>query len=530
MNCDAVEATEKWKKFHWFLQILIGAAGLLVIMTSSYAIYRGVVVYQHDFPLVKASMEMQLEATTAYLWFEEMKGGDESRRLEDILGRLDLAVWYGQAMLQGGENRLIRILPLKEKALYEKINALNSQLAAQRTLLLDRAQSDQGAGPGSDIDRRYHATLEAFLADARIIEMEVEGLIVKNFHLFKTISVGVIVLCTLLFLTVGISFFRYESLRRRHYTEIVDMHGLLIQQEKMAALGTMMAGIAHEVNNPNSFITLNIPLLKTGLDDLFGVVDGQAAGHADFRISNQPYATFRNDLLKIVANIESGSDRINRIVSTLMNFSRNKKQIRLSWFRIGDSIDAVINLCGPKIERRINAFSVRIADDVPEKICFDPEILEISLLNLLNNAVEAADKADAWIKLSVFTAVAKDRPAVVVEVADNGSGIDADGIKKIFEPFFTTKSSSGGTGLGLYLCYTLLQQIDAGIEVESEPGSGAVFRLVLNTDRSAAARHTDYSGCEINTGADLTASPGISIGGKRREPATVFSHRHSRSP
>ena len=80
-NIGLVEATKDWKKFHWFLQVLITVVGLIVVLSSSYALYRGIDIYRRYFPLVKASIEMRLKATTSYLWFEEMLGGDASAAL-----------------------------------------------------------------------------------------------------------------------------------------------------------------------------------------------------------------------------------------------------------------------------------------------------------------------------------------------------------------------------------------------------------------------------------------------------------------
>ena len=115
-----------------------------------------------------------------------------------------------------------------------------------------------------------------------------------------------------------------------------------------------------------------------------------------------------------------------------------------------------------------------------KKIFFDPQVLQISLINLLNNAAESVDKQQSWIKLNVIVKSIKGKKAIIIEVKDNGSGIKNSDIQRIFEPFFSTKSSNGGTGLGLYLCHILLQQVGASIEVESEVGVGSVFRLVLD--------------------------------------------------
>jgi signal transduction histidine kinase len=258
------------------------------------------------------------------------------------------------------------------------------------------------------------------------------------------------------------------------------MHDILVQREKLAALGTMTASIAHEVNNPNSFIALNIPILKDYIKGIWPVIEEHSGETIEPEILKMPYYKFKGILQETIENIEKGSSRITRIVSTLRNFSRNKHQIKKRYFKINDVIDSVVKICGAKIEFLVYSFEVNIDDSVPERIYFDPDVLEISLINLLNNAVEAIDKKRSWIKLDVFANTVKGENTIIIEVKDNGCGIKNDAIERIFEPFFSTKSSIGGTGLGLYLCHILLQQVGAFIEVESEVGVGSAFRLVFN--------------------------------------------------
>ena len=478
-NIRLVEATKHWKQFHWFLQILITVVGLIVVLSSGYALYRGIDIYQKYFPLVKASIEMRLKATTSYLWFEEMMGGDASKKLADLLEQLELADWYAKAMMQGGENSHIKLLPIDDPALRNKVVALREHIARQRELLIKRMRFKEHSGPGSRIDQIYHNALEQFIAAANLFEIQVEELIAADFRIFKTISIGVMVISTILFLVVGYSFHRYENLRRKNYSEILGMQDMLVQQEKMAALGTMMAGIAHEINNPNTAIALNVPLLKDHLEAVLPIMDAHAEQHPEYSVLQMPYHEFKAGLLKLVDHIENGSSRITRTVSTLMNFSRNKKQTKRTWFGIKDTIDAVVGICGAKIGSRIRSFNVAIAENVPDRIHFDPEILELSLINLLNNAAEAADKPDSRIDLDVTFSTEGRGDAFIFAVRDNGCGIKENDRQRIFEPFFSTKSSEGGTGLGLYLCYTLLHQIGSSITVQSEVGVGSVFRIVI---------------------------------------------------
>ena len=119
--------------------------------------------------------------------------------------------------------------------------------------------------------------------------------------------------------------------------------------------------------------------------------------------------------------------------------------------------------------------------DIPDKlpkIYSDPFALEQILINLLLNAVQSVDKQDSWIKISVKVGDPH-KNHMAIEVQDNGIGMDQETMKRIFDPFFTTKSKAAGTGLGLYICHNLSQGLGGTIEMESEPGKGSIFRLVL---------------------------------------------------
>ena len=256
------------------------------------------------------------------------------------------------------------------------------------------------------------------------------------------------------------------------------MQRLMIQSEKMAALGKMILGIAHEINTPNNFISFNIPILKEYLQLLIPIIDDYADKNPDFNLLDMSYKEFREDLHKLLTNIENGSNRINRIVSDLKEFSQKKDKTKREWFDINKVIEKAATISSPKIKSLVDEFEINIPEDLPQVYC-DPEILELILVNFLINAADAADKKNCWIKLNVFLENKKQN-ALVIEVKDTGRGINESNKDRIFDPFFSTKSSKGGTGMGLYLCSTLADQMGAQIEVDSEVGKGSSFRLITN--------------------------------------------------
>ena len=476
------EASNRWRQFNWQVHLLIGIVGLVVVGSVSYGFIRSSQLYQKYVPLVEASMEMRLEASTAYLWFEEMLGGDKSKKMDDILTHLDLADWYAKAMIEGGESDHLKIVYDKHSPFRERLLKLQVHLTTQRALLNERIAALSNAGPGSDIDKAYHATLEDFIEEARQLEMEIKTIMQNDYQLFKRASFAVIAVCSLLFIITGYAFYHYESLRRKSYTENIRMERLLVQSEKMAALGTMISGLAHEMNNPNNFISFNTPILKEYLQEIMPIVDDHARTNPRLEICDLPYPEFRADLIKLLGTIENGSHRINRIVSDLKEFSRKKDQVKKAWVDLNQVIDKAVTFSKGQVRKAIDQFVIH-RSVTPRKAFVDPKAVEMILVNFLINAAEAADKTPSRIELTVRT-----DQAMTIEVKDNGSGIKQEDRVRVFDPFFSTKSPSGSGGMGLYLCRTLADQMNASIEVESRFGKGSTFRLVL--DNSNAEENT----------------------------------------
>jgi len=261
-------------------------------------------------------------------------------------------------------------------------------------------------------------------------------------------------------------------------TEARLMERYLLQSEKLASLGLLVAGIAHEINNPNSFITFNIPILRSYLQELLPVVDGYARAHPDFAVCRMPYTEFRQDIFKLVDNLEHGSSRINVTVAALRDFARERGKGEKAQLDLQTVIDRVMSICQGRIRKTAHTFTVEVPAGLPP-IFSDPVALEQILVNLLINAAQALDKEDSWIKLQVALGEAREE-RFIIEVSDNGCGMDAATREKIFDPFFTTKPAGAGTGLGLSIVHRLVEELGGRIEVRSEPGQGTTFRLFFS--------------------------------------------------
>jgi signal transduction histidine kinase/CheY-like chemotaxis protein len=257
------------------------------------------------------------------------------------------------------------------------------------------------------------------------------------------------------------------------------MERQLIQSEKLASLGLLISGIAHEINNPNTLISFNIPILRDYLLALVGIADTHAENQPCLELCGMPYQEFRTDIFKLLDDMEYGSSRINTAVSSLKEFSRTREHVEKRLVSLKQVIEKAITICGAEVRNRVKSFNVAIPDGLP-LVLIAPEALEQVLINLLTNAVHSLDKEDSWINLSVFPDYRNGKiECCFIEVADNGSGMDEKVRSKIFDPFFTTKISGMGTGLGLYICQNLIEKFGGSIKVDSQPGEGSRFRVFL---------------------------------------------------
>lgn len=260
-------------------------------------------------------------------------------------------------------------------------------------------------------------------------------------------------------------------------TELKAMKQQLDQIESQASLGMLVSSVAHEIKNPNTFISFNISILRDYLADMLPILDQHADQHSEVEIGNIPYAEFREEVIKIVDTIELGTRRIDKFLGNLREFSTSKSEIEIQCVPLSLIFEKVLSLTRTKILQSVNTFDSDIPADLP-KINTDPVVLEQVLINLLVNAAQAVDKSTSWIRLRMLPLDTPNDP-IVIQVEDNGCGMDALTQKQLFEPFYSTKIAEGGTGLGLYVCRNLVHQLGGRLNVTSELGQGACFTIEL---------------------------------------------------
>jgi len=249
----------------------------------------------------------------------------------------------------------------------------------------------------------------------------------------------------------------------------------LAQRQKLASLGLLISSIAHETCNLNNCITFNTPILKEYLEELVSVIDNYLVKDEDFELLGIPYPEFRKDIFKILDNIEHAANRITETSSGLKDFVRMNTSEKQVWVEVKEVIRRAVLICRGEMRKTVRSLEVDIPKDIPP-IFIDQSALEQILVNLLINAAQAADKKDSWVTITAREANSL-RSHLIIEVSDNGCGMDEKIRGKIFEPFFTTKEKIKGSGLGLFVSRNLIEGLNGYISVESTAGRGSTFRL-----------------------------------------------------
>jgi len=278
----------------------------------------------------------------------------------------------------------------------------------------------------------------------------------------------------------------HEALKKA-YLDLQNTQEQLVQTEKMASLGQLVAGIAHEIKNPLNFIygntgflsdyTRRLQALLEAYDRLPSLSEQDRAKIAGMKESFN-YEFMRSDLPTLIENFTEGASRINNIVSDLRTFSRMDSDT-ISEIDVHASIEISLSLLRNQYRERVEIH--REYGEIPKIHGYSGKLGQV-FMNLLSNAFHAIDgKGDVWIRTRA------DNSFVQVEVEDNGRGISRENLKRIFEPFFTTKAVGQGTGLGLSISYGIIEQHQGKIFVANAPAGGAIFtvRLPIHLEKAA---------------------------------------------
>jgi hemerythrin-like metal-binding protein len=262
--------------------------------------------------------------------------------------------------------------------------------------------------------------------------------------------------------------------------ELESAQSQLLQSEKMASLGQLAAGVAHEINNPVGFVNSNLGTLGKYIESMFRIIEAyevvEASGE-DIRfaqvinLKNEidfPY--LREDIPNLLMESQDGLLRVKRIVQDLKDFS-HVDESNWQYANIEQGLDSTLNVVSNELKYKAQV--IKEYAGLPEVECLPSQLNQV-FMNMLINAAQAIENKGT---ITVRTGVLDDE--VWVEVEDTGKGISPEILSRIFDPFFTTKPVGKGTGLGLSLSYGIVQKHHGRIEVKSEMGKGTVFRVWL---------------------------------------------------
>ena len=250
----------------------------------------------------------------------------------------------------------------------------------------------------------------------------------------------------------------------RDVTERKAMEARLMMADRMVSVGTLAAGVAHEINNPLAYVVANLDLVAGALTKADTMPEGE--------------------LLRSVRDAQEGAERVRKIVRDLKTFSRSDED-RRGPVDLRAVIDASANLAWNEIRHRARLVKDH-ARDLPKVSANESRLAQV-LLNLLVNAAQAIPEGAAdQNEIRITTRTREGR--VIVSVSDTGAGIARETLPRLFDPFFTTKPPGEGTGLGLFICQNIVSALGGTISVESEPGKGSTFSLDLPVDAGAEAK------------------------------------------
>jgi len=279
-----------------------------------------------------------------------------------------------------------------------------------------------------------------------------------------------------------------KALQEELIRKLEEAHNQLLQSEKMASIGQLAAGVAHEINNPVGFVNSNLGTLQIYADNLLKLLQAYEQQEGSLpdggrqeiaRLKKEiDVAYLRDDMGSLLAESLDGLQRVKRIVRDLKDFAHVDESERL-WANLETGLESTLNVVWNELKYK--ATVVKEYGNIPQIECIPSQLNQV-FMNLLVNAGQAIAEQG---RITLRTGY--DEENVWIEVEDTGKGIQPEHLVRIFEPFFTTKPVGQGTGLGLSLSYGIVHKHGGRIEVKSELGKGTVFKVIL--PRNSGATH-----------------------------------------
>lgn len=250
-----------------------------------------------------------------------------------------------------------------------------------------------------------------------------------------------------------------------------------LQTERMATLGTLAAGVGHEINNPNNVLTLNLPILETIWPQIAPVLRTAHERGELPTLAGLPTSEMLEEVPRLLGAMTRASQRIKQIVRLLRDYVRGGSSPgAVQNLQVNDVIHAALELVGPRLHKATQDFQIDLQDALP-LVRGDAGRLEQAVINLLNNAAEAL--TDSSQKIILRSRLLDSGQAVEIYVQDRGAGMSPEVLARMRDPFFTTKHNCGGTGLGVAIVQRIAEEHAGTLEYQSKIGEGTTARLCL---------------------------------------------------
>jgi len=259
-------------------------------------------------------------------------------------------------------------------------------------------------------------------------------------------------------------------------TENIQLREEAIAANRLASLGELSAGVAHEINNPTGLILLYLPFLKDFFKDTLHLLDNDLLNSQDKKFGGLSYGRAKTEIDKSLNGVLESAIRIKRIVDDLKNFSRQESIDMSEIVDINSSLQTAVRLATNMIKKSTDHFKVELDCNLLQ-IKGNLQRVEQVIINLIQNACFAVENKKDGI--FIRTKFDEDRDKIIIEVEDEGCGMESGTLKKITNPFFTTRRESGGTGIGLSISARIVDEHGGKLEFKSKPGSGTLARIIF---------------------------------------------------